>query len=630
MNKVLYNIDQRNDTTDAQKTTARDNIGAASAVSLSEETARAIAAEVASATYDSENHLILFKNSANTQLFSLDATAFVMGGMIDSVVVEDGKLKITFMTESGTETVSVDIGDIFDANNYYTKSDTDSLLDAKQATVSTDTDDSAFSESTTIATGFSNNKVHLNTASRLWAWIKSQISSVLGLSENNGTKTYSGTADIADKVNYDTITSGNAYVPVFDHNGKKLKVVAGSRGLIMQKASDSDYALISCKSALAADADHAANSDKVNNHTVGTDVPANAIFTDTTYQNKAAASGGTDVSLVTTGEKYVWNNKVNAESGKGLSTNDFTSALKTKLDGIASGAEVNVQSDWNTTDTNADSFIKNKPSLATVAKTGSYNDLKDKPAIPASPIAGTAIDITGNVISTKVKSGGGISVDPSDGLYVPKVEVTFTLTNGVVTSDKTYRQLFLYVYNGYFIDAKLILGSVQHTLLSRNVSVSGSANFGGIVFTFFETTGNINKTVFEGVHRVIVDSDDTVSYRHEVLAPQPPYFTYNYVNGSWEFKTWQNREECTLTEFLNVCNNTGPGLGGRGLHPFGVIKYADGSNVYLPLSYGYYKNGEYHFEFTTTYRDVLASPVNNMLVTAIVDSGGISTSAFEV
>jgi len=35
-------------------------------------------------------------------------------------------------------------------------------------------------------------------------------------------------------------------------------------------------------------------------------------LTDTTYSSKAAASGGTDVSLVTTGEKYAWNNKQNA------------------------------------------------------------------------------------------------------------------------------------------------------------------------------------------------------------------------------------------------------------------------------------------------------------------------------
>ncbi len=36
---------------------------------------------------------------------------------------------------------------------------------------------------------------------------------------------------------------------------------------------------------------------------------------------------------------------------------------KTKLNGIAAGAEVNVQSDWNVTDTSSDAFIKNKPNV---------------------------------------------------------------------------------------------------------------------------------------------------------------------------------------------------------------------------------------------------------------------------
>lgn len=51
------------------------------------------------------------------------------------------------------------------------------------------------------------------------------------------------------------------------------------------------------------------NAATVNGHTVAVDVPANAKFTDTTYTSKTAASGGTDVSLVTTGEKYIWNAK---------------------------------------------------------------------------------------------------------------------------------------------------------------------------------------------------------------------------------------------------------------------------------------------------------------------------------
>lgn len=53
---------------------------------------------------------------------------------------------------------------------------------------------------------------------------------------------------------------------------------------------------------------------------------------------------------------------VQKEEGKGLSTNDYTDAEKTKLAGIAAGAEVNVQSDWSVSDTSSDAYIKNKPS----------------------------------------------------------------------------------------------------------------------------------------------------------------------------------------------------------------------------------------------------------------------------
>lgn len=49
------------------------------------------------------------------------------------------------------------------------------------------------------------------------------------------------------------------------------------------------------------------------------------------------------------------------ETGKTLTSNDFTNELKTKLEGVANNANKNVQADWNEVDTNSDSFIKNKP-----------------------------------------------------------------------------------------------------------------------------------------------------------------------------------------------------------------------------------------------------------------------------
>lgn len=82
------------------------------------------------------------------------------------------------------------------------------------------------------------------------------------------------------------------------------------------------------KAATAGTADTATNATKVNNHTVNADVPSNAVFTDTTYESKAAASGGTAVSLVTTGEKYNWNNKQSAlVSGTNIKTINNQSIL---------------------------------------------------------------------------------------------------------------------------------------------------------------------------------------------------------------------------------------------------------------------------------------------------------------
>ena len=43
--------------------------------------------------------------------------------------------------------------------------------------------------------------------------------------------------------------------------------------------------------------------------------------------------------------------------------NNYTTAEKNKLSGIAAGAEVNVQSNWNETDSTSDSYIQNKPDV---------------------------------------------------------------------------------------------------------------------------------------------------------------------------------------------------------------------------------------------------------------------------
>ena len=51
-----------------------------------------------------------------------------------------------------------------------------------------------------------------------------------------------------------------------------------------------------------------------------------------------------------------------------------------------SGTGTKVQSDWEETDTEAVSYIKNKPTLSIVATSGSYNDLTNKPTIPDAQV----------------------------------------------------------------------------------------------------------------------------------------------------------------------------------------------------------------------------------------------------
>ena len=71
------------------------------------------------------------------------------------------------------------------------------------------------------------------------------------------------------------------------------------------------------------------------------------------------------------------NGKVDTVTGKALSANDFTDTLLTKLNGIADGAEVNVQADFTETNTAADSFILNKPTDLTDLSQNNITDFTD-------------------------------------------------------------------------------------------------------------------------------------------------------------------------------------------------------------------------------------------------------------
>lgn len=102
-------------------------------------------------------------------------------------------------------------------------------------------------------------------------------------------------------------------------------------------------------------------------------------------------------------------NKVDKVSGKGLSTNDYTTAEKSKLEGIAAGAEVNVNADWNAT--SGDAQILNKPTIPTlknvfgIVKVGSTSITADTTQDTLTLGAGDAIVLTPDATNDSVTFG---------------------------------------------------------------------------------------------------------------------------------------------------------------------------------------------------------------------------------
>ncbi len=181
----------------------------------------------------------------------------------------------------------------------------------------------------------------------------------------------------------------------------------------------------------------------------------------------------------------------------------MSAADKTKLNGIAAGAEVNVQSDWSVTDTSSDAFIKNKPTIptvnnatltiqkngtnvqtftanqgtnatanitvptktsdltndsgfldsvawgdvtgkptfATVATSGSYNDLSNKPTIPAAQVQSnwtqtttTAVDYIKNKPSLATVATSGSYNDLSNKPTIPAAQIQSDWTQTTTTA----------------------------------------------------------------------------------------------------------------------------------------------------------------------------------------------------
>lgn len=97
-----------------------------------------------------------------------------------------------------------------------------------------------------------------------------------------------------------------------------------------------------------------------------------------------------------------------------------------------------VQSDWSQSDNTQVDYIKNKPNLATVATSGSYDDLTDKPSIPAAQVQSdwaqsnsSAVDYIKNKpsLATVATSGDYDDLTNKPSIPAPQVQSDWNQSN---------------------------------------------------------------------------------------------------------------------------------------------------------------------------------------------------------
>jgi hypothetical protein len=137
----------------------------------------------------------------------------------------------------------------------------------------------------------------------------------------------------------------------------------------------------------------------------------------------------------------------------------MSSSDKSKLDGIASGAEVNIQSDWNQNDSTADDFIKNKPSIpaAQIQSNWGQTDntkldyIQNKPSIPSAANSG-ALNIQQNGVSAYT-GGTSFNADSSSAATANIVTDDWVATGSVQSGSVTFNNIDdtnNYGYKPYF------------------------------------------------------------------------------------------------------------------------------------------------------------------------------------
>lgn len=474
----------------------------------------------ADASYDSQTKHINFYDKDNTLVSYVDATDFIKDGMVSNVEILNGNLVITFNTDAGKEPITIPLTDIFNPNNYYTKTDANSLF-ATQVVVN--------EEIAARIAGDSALQTALGgKADKTDTYTKSQIDDALALKEDVSSA-FSG--DYNDLTNKPTIPTVPTNVSAFtndagyltehqslDNYYTKTQVDTALSGKVSQTEFDTKEEVISTalveleeskQPKLTAGANITIDANNVISASGGEQQQADWNQSDTTavdyIKNKPTIPDTSDFVSVTQynpkelaiAEALTELNENKADKTDIPNLNNYytknetdtaiqtavgqidlsdyqtkadadvkeeviSAALNTlstsKQDVLTAGANITiqnnvisatgggggtqVQADWDESDTTDPAYINNKPDLsvyaesadlATVATSGDYDDLSNKPTIPVVPTNVSAFTNDSNFVE-----GGGdivsiekISQSDYDALVSPDPYTLYIITSNV-------------------------------------------------------------------------------------------------------------------------------------------------------------------------------------------------------
>ena len=183
-----------------------------------------------------------------------------------------------------------------------------------------------------------------------------------------------------------------------------------------------------------------------------------------------------DVSAIPTKTSDLTNDSNFAVDANYVHTdNNYTTAEKNKLAGIAAGAEVNVQSNWTQTNSSADDFIKNKPSIPT----------------KTSDLTNDSGFITTSAIPTKVSAftndAGYLNEIPDDSVGLNQLDSTIVNALNNINNKANTADLAAVAFSGSYNDLanKPTIPTKTSDLTNNSNFVSNTsyatANTGGVV-----------------------------------------------------------------------------------------------------------------------------------------------------